>query len=56
MEEGAKDAFANGVPSGFPFHDLNVKVIDVQYTSGNSPSTYRNIVSQVSSVMHNNNS
>eukprot|EP01127_Copromyxa_protea_P016767 TRINITY_DN5050_c0_g1_i1.p1 TRINITY_DN5050_c0_g1~~TRINITY_DN5050_c0_g1_i1.p1 ORF type:complete len:684 (-),score=149.11 TRINITY_DN5050_c0_g1_i1:18-2069(-) len=46
LEDGANDAFSNGYPSGFPFNDIHVEVEDIQYISGTSATTFRNVMSQ----------
>uniref|UniRef100_A0A6B2KYN1 Tr-type G domain-containing protein n=1 Tax=Arcella intermedia TaxID=1963864 RepID=A0A6B2KYN1_9EUKA len=38
---GADDAFSNGIPSGFPFHDISVELLNMEYDKGTSIQTYR---------------
>jgi len=46
FKEGAKDAFTNGIPSGFPFHDISVELVNFKYDKSTSAQTYRNAILQ----------
>jgi elongation factor G len=41
---GADDAFRNGVPSGFQFHDLTVTLRKLEFDQGCSAATIRNVI------------
>lgn len=44
LQNGAQDAFRNGFPSGFQFHDIHVTVNSIECDSGVSIGTMRTIV------------
>lgn len=39
--EGCEDSFTTGYPSGFPFHDLHVKLEELTFVPGAPPNLYR---------------
>lgn len=43
---GTFDAFSNGIPSGFPFHDLSVTVSGFEVSPGTNSNTIRNAMFQ----------
>jgi len=46
LEEGIRDAFRSGVPSGFPLVDTNISLVEVQHT-GALPHTFKIAAVQV---------
>lgn len=46
IEEGVRDAFRSGVPSGFPLVDTNIALVEVQHT-GALPHTFKIAAVQV---------
>lgn len=48
LRQGAEDAFSTGYPSGFPFHNLHVEVVAVDWEPGTTPHAYRVALVQVS--------
>jgi len=46
LKQGAIDAFSNGCPSGFPFHELLVEISEFEMTLGTPVNTIRNAMFQ----------
>jgi translation elongation factor EF-G len=50
IEEGVRDSFRSGVPSGFPLVDTNIALVEVQHT-GALPHTFKIAAVQVRSSL-----